>query len=370
MKKLYPVLVCGLLCFFGFADVKKEDKPLEGVWDFRPQKVWEVDSVDGDIFQRPSELRANQDEMLYFHDFDRGLSYIFDSNGKFINSFAEQGAEPGEVSRYLNCFLTGDKVVIGSPEKLHFFSAKGSFIKSVPNNLFERFPLIFVSENEFLYTPQKMGQFQGEEVKIMSVDLRSAQEKMLAEFSLSTGEKAGWAGPPIVVLGLTPQVKIGFDPDTRRFYYGRSDDYTIHVAKTDGKQLFSFGLDRERNKVTDGDKRKHFEKSRIPEDRYEKMLPLLPDELTHFMRIQIVGGLVFVYATGCLESQNDKIAIDIFSPEGKYLFRSHLRFGDEIHFYTHIEKIAIRGNHCYALLEDGSARNFLAKYDISLPSEY
>jgi hypothetical protein len=368
MKKLLFAVLPGLFCLLAFADVMNHDKPLKGEWNFQSQKIWAVDDVNGAPLQRPSELRASQDEMLYFHDFDLGVSYVLDSDGKFVNSFAKQGAEPGEVNRYLNCFLAGDKVVIGSPEKLHFFSAKGSFIKSIPNNLFERFPLVFVNENEFLYNPQKMGQLQGEKVKIMNLDLRSGQEKMLDEFSVSVGEKASQGGPPVVVLGLTPQVKMGFDPNAHKLYYGRSDEYTVHVSGIEGNRLFSFGLDRGRKRVTDGDKKKHFEESRIPEDRYEKILPLLPDELTHFMRIQVVGGLVFVYATESLDRQQDKIAIDIFSPEGKYMYRSHLRFGDETPLYTHVEKVVIRGNHCYALLEDGSGKIFLAKYKISLPS--
>ncbi len=368
MKKIWLAVVFGLLCLLAFADVKNEDKPLKGEWDFQPKIVWDIDRVDGASFERPSELRASQDEMLYFHDFDRAVSYVFDKDGKFINLFAKKGTGPGEVSRYLNCFLAGDKVVVGSPDMVHYYSEEGAFLKSIPNDLFERFPLIFVNENEFLYTPQKMGQPLGEQIKIVSLDLRSGQEKILDEFSVSTGEKAGSGGPPVVVLGLTPQVKIGFDPDARRLYYGRSDDYTIHVWETDGKRLFSFGLDRGRKRVTEEDKRKHFEKSSIPKERYEKILPALPDKLTHFMRIQAVEGLIFVYSTESLEGQQDKIAIDIFSSEGKYLYRSNLQFGDGTPLYTHVEKVVIRGSHCYALLKDESGKNIFAKYQISLPT--
>jgi hypothetical protein len=362
------VLIWGVWCFVAFADGNIADKPLKGEWNFRPQKVWEIDGVDDAPFERPSELRASQDEMLYFHDFGRGLSYVFDKDGKFIRSFAKQGTGPGEVSRYLNCFLAGDKVVIGSPDKLHFFSGEGSFLKSIPNNLFERFPLIFVNENAFLFTPQKMGQPQGEKVKIVSLDLRSNQEEIFDEFSVSLGGKASPGGLPVVVLGLTPQVKIGFDAAAKRLYYGRSDDYTIHVSDSQGKKLFSFGLDRERKKVTDDEKRKHFEKSAIPKERVDAIIPALPDALTQFMRIQITEGQIFVYATESLERQQDKIAVDIFSPEGKYLYRSHLKFSDKIPLYTHVEKVIIRGNHCYTLLEDGSGKSIFAKYQISLPS--
>ena len=368
MKKSWLGILYGLFCFVAFADVKNADKPLKGEWDFRPQKVWKIDNVNDALFVRPSELRASQDGMLYFHDFDRGISHIFDQDGKFVNSFAKQGTKPGEVDRYINCFIAGDKVVVGTPRSLHFYAKNGDFIESFENNLFARFPLLFLDENEFLYAPQEMGKPQGKEVKIISADLRSGKEKILDEFSVSPEGKTGGGGPPVVVLGLTPQVKIGFDPGTNRLVYGRSDDYAIHVSEVGGERLFAFHLDRERKSASEEDIRNHFEKSRIPKDRYEKIIPALPDSLTHFMRIQVVEGLIFVYSTESLDRQQEKIPIDIFSPEGKYMYRSSLQFGDATPLYTHVEKVAIRGSHCYALLQDGSGETFFAKYNISLPS--
>jgi hypothetical protein len=368
MKNLWRVLFCGFLCFVAFADVKNVDKPVYGEWDFRPQKVWEIDSVKGAPFERPSELRASRDEWLYFHDFDRRVSYVFDREGKFINSFAKQGTGSGEVDRYINCFIAGDKVVVGTPGKLHFYSKQGNFIQSFENNLFARFPLLFLDENEFLYAPQEMGQPQENKIKIMSFDLRSNQDKAFAEFSVSNAGNPASGGPPVVVLGLTPQVKIGFDPGPQRLFFGRSDDYTVHVSDKKGKELLSFGLNREMQKVNDQDKRKHFEKSSIPKDRIDAIIPSLPDVLTYFMRIQVVQGQIFVYSTESLDRKQEKIAIDIFSPDGKYNYRSHLQLGGETPLYTHVEKVIIRGDFCYALLEDDSGKRFFAKYKISLPS--
>jgi hypothetical protein len=86
------------------------------------------------------------------------------------------------------------------------------------------------------------------------------------------------------------------------------------------------------------------------------------------MRIQTNGGLIYVFATESLDRRQEKIALDIFSPEGEYLYRSFLRFSEETPLSTHTEKVIIRGNHCYALLEDGSGKIIFAKYKISLPS--
>ena len=368
MKKSWLWLFCGFLCLVAFADVRNVDKPLNGEWDFRPQKVWQIDEVNGIPFERPSELRASKDEWLYFHDFDRSVSYVFDREGKLINSFAKQGAEPGEVDRYINCFIAGDKVAVGTPGKLHFYSKQGNFIESFQNNLFARFPLLFLDEKEFLYVPQEMGQPPGDKIKIMSFDLGAMQDEVFTEFSVSSDGTAGPGGPPVIVLGLTPQVKIDLDPGAKKLFYGRSDDYTIHISELGGKEVSSFGLDRKRKSATDEDKRKHFEKSSIPKDQIDKIIPSLPDVLTHFMRIQVVQNQIFVYSTESLARQQDKIAIDIFSPDGKYLYRSHLQFGGEKPLYTHVEKVIIRGNFCYALLQDASGKHIFAKFRISLPS--
>ena len=205
-----------------------------------------------------------------------------------------------------------------------------------------------------------MGKPQGATITIMSLDLRSKQEKVFAEFSLSS---AGKPSLPVIILGLTPQVRIESDPSAQKLYFGRSDAYTIHVSDSTGKRLFSFGLDRKRKSVSEEDKRRHFEKSGIPKENYEKILPALPDELTHFMQIQVVEGLIFVYSTESLDRQQGRIAVDIFSSQGKYLHRSYLKFGDKTPLYTHVEKVVVRGNHCYALLEDGAGKIIFAKYD-------
>jgi len=363
MRKPYLILVCGFLYLAEFAGERNADRPLEGEWDFRPQKVWELDNANDAPFGRTSELRASKDEMLYFHDFDRNISHIFDSDGILVNSFAEQGTATGEVDRYMNCFLAGDKVVIGTPGRLHFYSEHGTFIDSFENNLFERFPLLFLDENVFLYTPQEMGQPLGDIVKITSSDLRTRQEKVVTEFSVTEQVRENL---PVVILGLTPQVRIDRDPKTKRLYYGRSDDYTIHVSDLDGN-LFSFGIDRKRKSVSIDEKRKHFETCGIPKDRYERILPALPDELTQFMQIQVVQDWIFVYSTESLERQQEKIAVDIFSSEGKYYYRSYLKFGEAEPLYTHVEKVTVRGNNCYALLENRNGDFIFAKFEISLP---
>jgi hypothetical protein len=367
MKNLFIFFVVLIVISLLFAEVNNPDKPLKGEWDVNPQKIWEVNRVGDKPFERPSELRVSPDEMLCLHDFDHRVSYVFNHSGEFINSFAKQGEAPGEVDRYLNCFIAGDKAVIGTPGKLHFYTREGTFIKSYENNLFERFPLLFVSEDEFLYSPRVGSNFAEDKEKIVRRNLKTGEEVGFAEFSISKGEKSTQGGMSLVILGLTPQIKVGFDPDLKRFYYGRSDDYSIHVAELTGKRLFTFTLDRERRAVTEKDKWRHFEQTRLPKERVEKILPSLPNFLTYFMRIQVFEGLIFIFSTESLDRQQEKLAIDVFSPKGKYLYRSYLKFGDGSPSYTHVEKVVMRNTHVYAILESKEGSPSLVKYKIDLP---
>ena len=151
MKKIY-ILLCLIACpFFLFPQIVNQDQPQNGEWDFKSEKIWEVEGVGDETFVMPAELRLTDNNMLVFRDFQKGKSYIFNSDGEYINSFANDGDKKGEVSRYLNCFTAQDGIVIGSPDKLHFFSEKGEFLNSYENNLFECFPLHFVNNKEFIY---------------------------------------------------------------------------------------------------------------------------------------------------------------------------------------------------------------------------
>ena len=122
MKK---ILWCILLLFIFFplqSQVKNEDRPQRGNWDFKPEKVWEIKQAGTNDFGRIAELLISNQGNIYVRDFEHSISYIFDKDGQFLGSFAKQGSAEEELSRYLNRFLAEDKIVLGTPEKLVFYT--------------------------------------------------------------------------------------------------------------------------------------------------------------------------------------------------------------------------------------------------------
>ena len=81
-------------------------KPLKGEWNFAPAAVWSIDRAGADTLMRPAEPRVSRDGKLYYHDFDRHLSYIVGEKGELLGTFAGMGDGPGLVSRYVNCFTS------------------------------------------------------------------------------------------------------------------------------------------------------------------------------------------------------------------------------------------------------------------------
>lgn len=183
--------------------------PAAQPWPFKMEKVWEIKQIGEEALLRPGEPRVADDGTLYIHDFERKLSYIIDGDGRPVATFASQSNGENEVPLYLNCFPAGDNVVICTPDKLYVFTRQGTYIKSVPNNVFARFPLAFKDENEFWVVPGAVGDAPEGIAAVTHVNLTSGEETVIHEFKPAEDEKKPTGGA--VIIGLTPQIKMAFD---------------------------------------------------------------------------------------------------------------------------------------------------------------
>ena len=49
------IIVASLL----LSEIKNADKPLRGEWDFKPAKLWEIDSAGSDVFGIPANMQLS-----------------------------------------------------------------------------------------------------------------------------------------------------------------------------------------------------------------------------------------------------------------------------------------------------------------------
>jgi hypothetical protein len=348
------------------SQIKNDDHPQKGSWNFKLEKIWEVDKAGNDEFGKIAELLVpdNDHGNIYVRDFKHNISYIFDENGQYLGSFAKQGSGEGELAHYLNRFSAEDHIVLGTPEKLNFYSQDGTFVTSFENNIFLRFPLLFLNKEEFIYAPP-LPKSPVSQKKLMRYNLDSGEDKLVLDFSQGTNTtESEKPAPMLMIFGLTPQVRLA--SDEKKICFGRSDEYTLFVADLKGNMDFSFSLERGKNTVTKEDKKKHFLGVSIPEDRIDAIIEQMPDKMTYFSQIKILDGLIFVYAVSDIERTHNQQTIDVFSEKGKYLYQGIIKFGDDLKFGSP-SNLVFNKNFVYVILESQKGHQTLAKYRISLP---
>ncbi len=377
MKRKGILVALIVFSFYLSSEVKNPDKPLKGDWDFKLKKVWEVRAAGKNVFARVDGIVTANNGALIVFDSKKGINHIFSNEGKYITSFGPRGEGPGEIRDQEHSFFVNDRIVIPDINKIHYFATDGSHIKSVVIKGRRHRPSFFLNENEFVTAtviPQDAPDGIGD---ISIIDVGSGKRTIIKKFSIFKGGTAGKGAHEIhlVVNALTPMMIFGYDhnssPRSKRFYYGMSDTYMINVANISGKVLDSFSLDRKKRKISTEAKKVRFKRlyQSEPADVVDKLIKSLPDEATYFNRIEIIDGLIYVFEP-YLEYYTRHQQVDIFSQEGKYLFRAFIKPGENLNIiFSHFNNFVIKNGHLYIVLEDEYKEGeiLIAKYKIVLP---
>ena len=353
-----------VLAYGGCTTGSKVTAPQE--WDFAAEKVWEISRIGGDELLRPAEPRIGDDGTLYFHDFERHLSYIVDAQGELIGTFAKRGDGEGEVPFYLNCFPAKDHVVVCGMESLHFFTGQGAFVKSIPNNPFARFPLAFKDGKEFWVAPGALGDVAEGPVAVTHVDLASGEETAVHEFERTDEEKKPTGGG--VVVGLTPQIKAGYDRQTGRVYFGKNTDSTIYWLAEDGGEVQSFTFGGQRGPVTEADKRSHFARFNVPEEALQRMIGVLPDKMAFYDRIQAEDGLVYLFSSKGIGHDLTQMDINMYSPDGRHRYSGRIEVEDGWHIAGGTNNLQLAHGSVFVVQEDNDGHKKIVKYRVKLPA--
>ncbi|UCH92080.1 MAG: 6-bladed beta-propeller [Candidatus Aminicenantes bacterium] len=370
MRKIILLIILLLAVFLLSAEVKNPDKPLKGEWDLKPLKVWELTHANGKVFATP-DFVVSEDGTLYVNDFKNQASFIFDSEGRFKRAFAKKGEGPGEVRMHLASFLADDKLAAIDIGRLHYFSREGEYIRSVVVNTMGHFPRFFIAEDEYIFTTGNTyaigARSWPDKGTITHFLLKTGEKKTIAEYSYKDKPTPIPGGQPMRLDALHSRMILGYDCKNRKIYYGMNDAYVIRVANLNGSVVNTFSLDRAKQKIEKEKIAELFELMRINVPIKEHV-HRFPGELMHFCRILIDEGLVYVLAVN-LGPYSDSQAMDIFSLDGKYLYRALFKpgSGSRIYFPTVINNIEIKKGYLYAVLEDSDGEISIVKYKISLP---
>jgi hypothetical protein len=167
----------------------------------------------------------------------------------------------------------------------------------------------------------------------------------------------------IVIPPLTPRIVCGVDAVNQRVAFGINNLYTIRQVGFTGSKHETFSLDREPVALTKKMKKRVNKEMKLS----KKMWDRLPKTLTHFSHIQFESGHILVHVM-VFEDQGPTRQIDVFSPEGRYLYRAIFSAAPGEEISTSFEyPFVLKGSHIYAVIQDDDGDMKVVKYTITAP---
>jgi len=361
IRRVFIFFSFATLAILASTEVENVDRPTRGEWDLRPIKVWEATRYGDNSMAMPALAAVLDDGTVVVYDQKRHENHLFDAAGRHLAAFAPRGEGPGEVKMQRRVFAVGRGIVVSEVQRLHRFSSRGVFLKTVLLQRDYGHPDLFIDENTYLSST-----LDGDRFGLIRVDTDRGERRVIRRIEGREGMNtvAGGFQITVVIPPLTPAVCCDIDPERQRLYFAVNDRYRIHVLDSQGVERAVFSLDREAVPLTRAMKKKINREMHLSKTMWQR----LPQCLTYFSHIQVIGNLILVFPTH-FEDQTDALWIDIFSTGGEYIHRAAFRPGggaaiDSSLFYRPV----IRGGFLYLVLQDEDGDLVVAKYGVTLPS--
>lgn len=366
MKRMivFFILFLFMLIHAGFGE-KQADRPLKGQWDFRMEKVWELDSIDGNVFANIRAVEVTPAGNLLVMDESHFKVHIISPEGKLIASFGKKGEGPGETRLMRQMLVTGESIIIPDRGRLSYFSHAGQFkeVKILPAQLE---PQVFIDDNRMISAPRHVPPgTETSEIVLYRLDTKERLSIARYEpFKKSGAEGESDRGRMRLVMifgGITPLMTLHYDGG--KLYYGMNDRYDISVVDLKGKSLGRFGITgRKPRPVSREYKNGMFRNSQFPKEMVDQIIKNLPDEAVYFGRIETrKNGLIYVFVAD--PEAETRADIDIFSPSYQYLYSASVQVPDIDSFRF----LRFHDSFLYMLIENEDGDLLVTKYRVVHP---
>jgi hypothetical protein len=370
---LLVFFMVGPLCA---AVVTNPAKPLNGEWNFKYEKIWEIDGYGDEPLALVHKFSVLDNGDIYLFDRRHFTFFVLDKNGKLKFSFGRKGEGPGEIKFMLSFFLVGDVLVVSDMGKVHYFGLDGKFKKSIPTtSTMGLAPLLFIDENRLVKTRIVPG-FNIVPESLEIFNLTANTSIYLEGEPVPDNKKTSPSGVMVIInigsaeVERNPNFVIG--KFGNKLLWGKNDTYLIKACDLSGKEQFSFSVEgRERKKITQKYKEQVVSRMTFrtssgpsPEEIKKRLIKSFPDESTYFSQVEAGNnGLIYVYVSDAVREYGQEI--DIFSSTGKYLYHADIAFPGAARILAN--GVVFKDNFLYLVLEQESGDLSFQKYSIKTP---
>lgn len=342
MKKLFSVFLAFLLVFFISIQVKadqtkiktvdgvqvientKKTAPPEGVMSkmtLKEELSIGEGEFDEDMFAELTSMDVDSDGNIYILDRKDKKVKIFDSAGKFVKKFGEDGQGPGEMYMPVSLQVNhNNEIVIGDAanQRLMFFSLEGEFLREMSTALKAQGLVLPLFDSQGDIIGQQV--VVTEESQILR-EVRKYDSELNSLFTITSIDITSIVQGKINPFELVFFYQLGKDND---IYCSNPNEYEIKVLNTDGKLVKRILKDYDSVKVTEKDKEEFFE--RVPEitgpikDRIE--FPKVYPAYQNFTLDEERRLFVRTFEKG---KEEGEFFLDVFDIEGRYIAKILLK---------------------------------------------
>jgi len=306
----------------GVKVVRNPSDPLYGefVFDLKEDlRLGGAPAREASYFPQGAELTVDADGDLYVVDIGNRRVQMFNPSGQFIRTIGRQGQGPGEYMFPGGVHFDDDgNIWIDNGRQMVVFSKDGLFIKNIPITVFMRGKMIGPG-GSFIGTTQPSAARGDPKHELIRVEADGKTSRTIAEFrgELSRAKRTiayHWYGNSIAFTAVASDA----------FVYGFSDEYKLYMADFEGRTTLIMTR-AEKPQPISGEEKEETRKRGIyavtgGNDREEGTF--FPDQRPYFSTlIADDTGRIYVVRRRSILEKNAPTSVDVFSREGKYLYR-------------------------------------------------
>jgi D-alanyl-D-alanine carboxypeptidase len=356
--------------------VVNEDAPTSGEWDFAPREEWSLARLGNLPLDLVGDIDVGDDGLLYVLDRGTALVAALDADGNVLRTFG--GRDDGErFEDPLKLFVTRRCIHVlamgGKGDRIKTYDRRGNQLETTDVGR-DLSPRVFVDDDRYAAVrsgtdPLNRPAHELLELESLSRDDRSAllrfpaEDKLIMEVMVPRGR--------YILLEddtrIFPRLIVHFDGEM--LYVGRSDTYVIRKIDLSGEVQLAFavsGREREplpRDYAVNLAGRTEVPGGKMTGETKERFLAQFPERQTLYTNILTdERGLIYVFVPDVTDPATREI--DIFSPDGTYLYRALLELPGVI---ERIKRLEIADEHVYALVAHADRGTRLVRYGIRRP---
>jgi hypothetical protein len=309
----------------GVKVIKNPNEPLYGEITFDLEEDLSIGNEEDEnyMFYRIRGLAVDAEDNILITDMSNYRIQVFDRDGKYIKTIGRSGQGPGEFEQptLVHVDSSSGKIYVKDMYlALDIFERDGDFVKSIKLNfgIHDFFPL---EDDTILALLLKSSD---EELKNAHVLCRlDDQGEILdsfAEYPYTSLMRRMSGGVFVTTTGYELAAHMAV-LDQEKFVYGYSKEYELNVMNREGKLLYRIRMDQPMPHFT-SEEQSMYKRLKFPVPKFKPYFYSIFSDTDGRIYVQQNQAGEGIRGYGPIDTTEKEV--DIFSPEGYYLYRSSL----------------------------------------------